>query len=64
MNRSLDERLAKHPELRAKLGGMLDILENAQGDLIKANDAEERILAGLQQIGNQVLTGRANPANE
>ncbi|MCP4317563.1 MAG: hypothetical protein GY789_16495 [Hyphomicrobiales bacterium] len=59
MKRPLEERLANYPELRAKFEDMLDIVENAKGDLIKANDAEERVLEEVGKIGNQALTGWA-----
>lgn len=39
---SLEERLNRHPELKAKIETLLSIVENAEGDMDKANEAEQR----------------------
>ncbi len=52
---SLEERLKKYPELKAKLDSMLAIIENAGGDGEKAAEAERRIVEELRQMGNEVL---------
>jgi hypothetical protein len=36
------ERLAKHPELRARMAQILTIVENSQGDANTADEAELR----------------------
>ena len=59
MEKNLDKRLAEHPELRAKIEDMLDTIENAKGNVIKANDAEELIIRDMRQIGRHALTGWA-----
>lgn len=59
MKRTLEERLLAYPELRAKFAEMLDIVENSEGNLIKADDAEERVLVEMQHIGHQALTSWA-----
>ena len=59
MKRSLEERLLAYPELRARFEEMLNIVENSKGNLIKADDAEERVLEEMQQIGHQALTSWA-----
>jgi Uncharacterised protein family (UPF0236) len=52
---SLEERLKDHPELRVKFERMLEIVENAGGDVEKAAEAERRVMEELRQIGNDVL---------
>jgi hypothetical protein len=52
---SLEERLQDHPELRVKFERMLDIIENAGGDVEKAAEAERRVMEELRQMGNDVL---------
>ena len=59
MKKTLEERLAKYPELRAQFEEMLKIVENTQGNLIKADDAEEHVAEKVRQIGHQALTSWA-----
>ncbi len=59
MKKSIDSRLEKYPELKTRVEAMLDIVENADGKLVKADDAEERVLEELQKTGNKALTGWA-----
>jgi hypothetical protein len=54
-NRSLEERLKDHAELKVKFERMLDIIENAAGDVEKAAEAERRVIEELRQMGNEVL---------
>ena len=61
---SLAERLKEYPGLTAKVEVMLDIMENAGGDLVKAAEAEQRIIEELRQTGNEVLQGWAQRQNE
>ena len=53
---SLEERLKKYPELKAKIDSMLAIIENAGGDVEKAAESERRITEELRQTGNEVFT--------
>jgi len=53
---SLEERLKARPELRQRFEAMLDIVEDTKGDLDKANAAEERVIAELQQMGKEAIT--------
>lgn len=57
--RSLDERLKDLPEVRARFERMLDVVENAAGDVEKAAEAERRVIEELRQMGNEVLHGWA-----
>ena len=53
--RGLEERLRDEPELRAKFESLLDVVENAAGDIEKAAEAERRVTEELRQMGNEVL---------
>jgi hypothetical protein len=52
---SFEQRLNAYPELRAKFEVMLSVVENAQGDLIQADAAEQRVIEEIRQLGQVVL---------
>jgi len=59
---SLDERttrfiakLHEHPELQARFEGVMALVENADGDTLTADDAEQRVVEELQQLGREAL---------
>lgn len=56
---SLEQRLQKHPELRAKLEELLKIVENRDGQIELADLAEQRVLDELRGIGQEALRGWA-----
>jgi len=56
---SLEERLRDLPEVRARVERMLDLIENAAGDVEKAAEAEQRVTEELRQMGNEILHGWA-----
>ncbi len=51
----LEERLNKHPQMKQRFEALLDIVEDADGDLDKANAAEERVIQELQQMGREAI---------
>jgi hypothetical protein len=53
--RTLEERLKEYPELRARFEEMLGIVENADGVIVKADDAEERVMQELRQLGRSAV---------
>jgi ATP/maltotriose-dependent transcriptional regulator MalT len=57
--RSFEERLNDQPELKSKVARLLDVIENAAGDVEKAAEAERRVIEELRQMGNEVLHGWA-----
>ena len=59
---SLEERLRKHPALRARLEAILDMVEDESGQFQRADDAEEFLISQLRSLGQEVLQGWA--ANE
>ncbi len=56
---SIEERLSRHPHLKSRFEDLLDIVENASGDLEKADAAERRVIEELRQMGAEVLRGWA-----
>ena len=59
---SLDERtkkliarLQEHPELKARFEGLLRLVENADGDTLTADAAEQRVVEELQLLGRETL---------
>lgn len=61
---SLEERLNRHPELKAKIESLLSVVENAEGDLVKANAAEQRVIEEIRQLGQAALQGWATRQNQ
>jgi len=57
--RNLLERLEKHPELKERFEMILDIVENASGDVEKADEAERRAIEAVRQLGNEIVQGWA-----
>ena len=49
-------RIKRHPLLRARVESLLGVVEDAGGDLEKADAAERRVIDELRQMGNAVLT--------
>lgn len=54
------DRLQHYPDLQAEFDAILDIVENAQGQSNKADQAEELVAQRLQLLGQQALQGWAN----
>jgi hypothetical protein len=59
---SLDERtkrfvakLQEHPELQERFEGVMRLVENADGDTLTADDAEQRVVEELQLLGREAL---------
>ena len=57
--RSLAERLAENPKLRVRIEALLDVVENEEGAVVRADDAEERVDQQLRGLGQEVLQGWA-----
>ena len=52
---NLEERLRKHPALRAQLEALLDMVEDESGQFERADDAEEFLITQLRSMGQEVL---------
>lgn len=64
VSESLDERLNRHPELKAKVETLLSVVENAEGTLVKANETEQRVIEEIRQLGQVALQGWATRQNQ
>ncbi len=53
-------QLDKHPQLKARIKALLDVVENSSGDVVKADDAEQRFVEQLRQMGQEALQAWAN----
>ena len=53
--RALEERLQAHPNLRERFYQILNIAEDAEGKIDKADEAEERVIEELRRLGQEVL---------
>jgi hypothetical protein len=53
--KSIEARLNDYPELKVKIEGLLSVVENAEGDLIKADEAEQRVVEEIRQLGQTAL---------
>lgn len=61
---SLDERMNRYPEFRAKVEELLDIVENRSGDANKADDAEDMIWEELREMGQKAMQEWAERKHE
>lgn len=52
---SVGERLERHPALKARMERMLDVVENASGDVRRADDAERHAIEELRKMGLEVM---------
>ena len=62
--RVLAVRLAAQPKMLAKVLEMLELMENAQGNLRRADEAERRVTEILRGTGQEILTGWAKQVAE
>ena len=53
--RSLEERLNAHPHLRDRIDQLLGIVEDSEGKIDKADEAEQRVIDELRRLGQEVL---------
>ena len=49
------EGLERHPELYERFKELLQIVENADGDALTADEAEERVVQEIRQLGHEAL---------
>lgn len=53
--RSLEERLGEYPGLRERVEALLEVVENTSGDVVKAGEAEQRVMDEVRQMGREAL---------
>jgi hypothetical protein len=56
---SLEARLADHPLLKARIEALLAVVEDATGDVKRADEAERRMIEELRRLGQEALQGWA-----
>ncbi len=49
------QRLQRYPDLQARFEELLKVVENASGDVVKADEAEERVFQEIRLLGRQAL---------
>ena len=54
------EKLKKHPRLQQRFNEILNIAENASGDLITADEAELKTIEEVRKLGREVIEEWAN----
>ncbi|MGB7087624.1 MAG: hypothetical protein WBD47_18840 [Phormidesmis sp.] len=55
--KTLEERLARHPELKSKIESLLSVVENAEGDVNRADEAERQVIEEIRLLGQAALQG-------
>ncbi len=53
--KTLEERLREYPGLYERISELVAVVENAAGDVVKADEAEQRVIEELRQIGQTAL---------
>ena len=53
--KSLEERLREYPDLYQRISELVAVVENAAGDVVKADEAEQRVIEELRQLGQSAL---------
>ena len=54
-NNSLEERLNKHPQLKARVEALLNVVENTENYIENANVAEQKAIEEIRLLGQEVL---------
>lgn len=52
---SMEQRLRRHPVLRARIEQLLDMVENELGENAGADEVEERVIAEMRGMGRDVM---------
>ena len=58
------DRLQRHPDLQAEFESLLQVVENSEGDVVKADEAEELVAQRLQLLGRQAIESWASRKNQ
>lgn len=61
---SLECRLNAHPELKTKIENLLSVVENVEGDLKSAHEAEQLVIEEIQKLGKSALQSWATQQNK
>ncbi len=58
------ERLTRYPELQAGVEEYLDVVENCEGDVARADEAEHRLVELMRRMGHGALQAWADRKND
>jgi hypothetical protein len=58
-DKELLNRLNRRPDLKRRMKSILSVAEDDGEGIVKADEAESRIIEEVRQMGNEVLTGWA-----
>ena len=53
------KRLNRRPDLKKRAESILSIAEDDGEGIVKADEAEDRVIEEVRRTGNEVITGRA-----
>lgn len=56
---TLEDRLNVYPILKARIGSLLEVVENADNEIEKADEAEQKVLEEIRKMGNEALVSWA-----
>lgn len=62
--KTLEQRLNAYPVIKQRIRALLNLVENIDGDVEKANDAERKLIEELRQFGNDALHCWADKQHE
>lgn len=62
--KTLEDRLAAHPELRTKIESLLSVVENAEGDVERADEAEQQVIEEIRSLGQAAFQGWSERAHQ
>jgi len=57
---SLEERHDAHPHLKARIDALVAIVEDGEGEVKRADEAERRVIEELRRLGHEALQGWAS----
>ena len=58
------DRLQRYPDLQAEFESLLQVVVNSEGDVVKADEAEELVAQRLQLLGRQAIESWASRKNQ
>ena len=48
-------RLSRHPQIRSRVAELLAVVEDSNGDLRLADDAEDRLIEEMRRLGQEAM---------
>jgi hypothetical protein len=47
--------LQRHPEIKSRVAALLAVVEDTEGDLKRADDAEDRLIEEMRRLGQEAM---------